>query len=99
MAINMPLLILTLLTTGCSATAPGDEDSRCVMQRSQPYPENVKVLMDSRNYEELLPGHSADPIPDVAWTDVSCDSSDVVPNPFSTPPYVIAYCNTPKKCI
>ena len=99
MAINFPLLILTLLTTSCSGTAPGDEDSRCVDQRKKPYPENVKVLMDSRNYEELLPGHSADPISDVPWTDVSCDSSDDVPNIFSTPPYVSAYCNTPNKCI
>ena len=94
MAINYPLLILTLLTTSCSGTAPGDEDSRCVDQRKKPYPENVKVLMNSRNYEELLPGHSDSPITDTAWTDASCDLNDTVKNPFSTPPYVSPCCYT-----
>ena len=50
--------------------------------------------MDSRNYEELLPGHSANPISDVAWTDESCDLNDTVRNPFSTPPYVSPCCYT-----
>ena len=56
--------------------------------RNEPYPVNTRVLMDSRNYEQLLPGHSARPIAGAAWSDASCDSNDNAQNPFSTPPYV-----------
>ena len=39
-------------------SAPGDEDSTCVDQRG-PYPPNVTMLMDSRNYEQLITGSGA----------------------------------------
>ena len=87
-------LFLALQLSTVYSTAPGDEDNRCVNQRTQPYPENVKVLMDSRNYEQLLPGHAATPIAGAIWTDASCDTNDVVPSAFSTPPYVSHCCYT-----
>ena len=48
---------LVLLVTVCqaSAQAPGDEASTCVNQRG-PYPPNTRMLMDSRNYEQLITG-------------------------------------------
>ena len=42
-----------------SAQAPGDEDQRCRNDRRQAgdvYPPATKMLMDSRNYEELISG-------------------------------------------
>ena len=42
-----------------SAQAPGDEDQRCLDERRQAgdvYPPFTKMLMDSRNYEELISG-------------------------------------------
>ena len=42
-----------------SAQAPGDEDRRCLNDRSavgDVYPPDVRMLMDSRNYEELITG-------------------------------------------
>ena len=39
-------------------SAPGDEDSGCESQRG-PYPPNITMLMDSRNYEQLITGSGA----------------------------------------
>jgi len=42
-----------------SAQAPGDEDRRCLIDRvraNDVYPPSTKMLMDSRNYEELISG-------------------------------------------
>ena len=42
-----------------SAQAPGDEDTRCLNERAQAndvYPPLTKMLMDSRNYEDLISG-------------------------------------------
>ena len=42
-----------------SAQAPGDEDSQCLNDRSavgDVYPPDVRMLMDSRNYENLITG-------------------------------------------
>jgi len=42
-----------------SAQAPGDEDQRCLNERATAndvYPPLTKMLMDSRNYEELITG-------------------------------------------
>ena len=51
---------LVLLVTVCqaSAQAPGDVDSICVNQRGA-YPPGTKMLMDSRNYEQLITGSGA----------------------------------------
>ena len=51
---------LVLLVTVCqaSAQAPGDEASSCVNQRGA-YPPNTRMLMDSRDYEQLITGSGA----------------------------------------
>ena len=51
-------LVLLLIVWQASAQAPGDENSRCVNQRGS-YPPNTRMLMDSRNYEQLITGSSA----------------------------------------
>ena len=56
--VGFPLAILAVVVWQASAQAPGDEDRRCVNQRG-PYPPNAKMLMDSRNYEQLITGSSA----------------------------------------
>ena len=50
------LLFAILAVWQASAQAPGDENSRC---GNQPYPPNTRMLMDSRNYEQLITGSSA----------------------------------------
>ena len=55
------LLIVSLAVTvwHTSAQAPGDEDHRCMDDRARAndvYPPSTKMLMDSRNYEELISG-------------------------------------------
>ena len=60
----MVLGVHTLLLYGilavwqASAQAPGDENARCVNQRGS-YPPNTRMLMDSRNYEQLITGSGA----------------------------------------
>ena len=51
---------LALLVTvwQASAQAPGDEASNCVNQRGA-YPPGITMLMDSRNYEQLITGSGA----------------------------------------
>ena len=51
-------LVLLVTMWQASAQAPGDEDSHCVNQRG-PYPPDTRMLMDSRNYEQLLTGSGA----------------------------------------
>ena len=60
MQFSVCLVFLMVLVTvwQASAQAPGDEDRRCVNQRG-PYPPNITMLMDSRNYEQLITGSSA----------------------------------------
>ena len=55
---------LVLLVTVCqaSAQAPGDESSTCENQRARNgdvYPPNTRMLMDSRNYDQLITGSGA----------------------------------------
>ena len=74
-----------------SAQAPGDEDvAQCIVNQTytHTYPDNWRVLMDSWNYEQLLPGHSGLPIAGAVWTDASCDTNDNTQHPNITPPYV-----------
>ena len=60
----MVLGIHTLLLYGmlamwqASSQAPGDENAICVSERGS-YPPNTKMLMDSRNYEQLITGSGA----------------------------------------
>ena len=52
-------LVLLVTVWQASAQAPGDEDRRCVNQRGDVYPPNTRMLMDTRNYEQLITGSSA----------------------------------------
>ena len=59
MQMQFSVCLMVLVTVWqASAQAPGDEDSRCVNQRGS-YPPNTRMLMDSRNYEQLITGSSA----------------------------------------
>ena len=52
-------VVLLVTVWQASAQAPGDEDQRCLTERAQAndvYPPFTKMLMDSRNYEELISG-------------------------------------------
>ena len=85
------LAIVPALVGLSSAQAPGDEDvARCIESSTyaHTYPDNWNVLMDSWNYEQLLPGHSGQPIAGAVWTDASCDNRDNAQFPSITPPYV-----------
>ena len=65
----------------CSAQAPGDEDERCTTAENAPtYPDTVRMLMDSHNYVQLLPGSGTGnpPIPGAVWTDRSVDGNDII---------------------
>ena len=50
--------VLLVAVWQASAQAPGDEDSRCVNQRGA-YPPDTVMLMDSRNYDQLITGSGA----------------------------------------
>ena len=67
----------------CWAQAPGDEHVRCTEEHSSPptYPDTERNLMDSYNYEQLLPGNGTgdDPIPNAVWNDYSFDDNDITP--------------------
>ena len=52
-------MVLLVTVWQASSQAPGDEDQRCLNERAQAndvYPPLTKMLMDSRNYEELISG-------------------------------------------
>ena len=51
-------LVLLVAIWQASAQAPGDEISTCVNQRGA-YPPHISMLMDSRNYEQLITGSGA----------------------------------------
>jgi len=52
-------VVLLVTVWQASAQAPGDEDTGCLTECAQAinvYPQLTKMLMDSRNYEELISG-------------------------------------------
>ena len=51
-------LVLLVAVWQALAQAPGDEASNCVSQRGA-YPQDTRMLMDSRNYEQLITGSGA----------------------------------------
>ena len=71
MQFSVCLVCLVLLVTvwQVSAQAPGDEDNRCVNVRRDVYPPNTRMLMDSKNYEQLITGSSA------VWQAVDMDGT------------------------
>ena len=85
-AVKLLLVVISLAT----AQAPGDEDDRCTVDHTSPqvYPDNVKTLMDSYNYEQLLPGNGTGNslIVNAVWNDRSYDGNDVTNR--SHPTYV-----------
>ena len=56
-------MVLLVIVWQASAQAPGDEDQRCLNDRADAndvYPPLTRMLMDSRNYEELITGSRPD---------------------------------------
>ena len=79
---QLAMLISVLLAVAsyqlASAQAPGDTSQVCLDLRAEGiailgYPPNVKPLMDSRNYENLLPFHQS-PV----WQRVDRDNNNPV---------------------
>ena len=72
----------------CWAQAPGDGDALCSTSNPQVYPDTERNLMDSYNYENLLPGNGTGnpPIATAVWNDFSFDGNDA--NSTTTPTYV-----------
>ena len=56
-------MVLLVTVWQASSQAPGDEDQRCLNDRADAndvYPPLTRMLMDSRNYEELITGSRPD---------------------------------------
>ena len=69
------LLVPTL--SQFSSQAPGDENGRCTDADDAPtYPDTVRNLMDSYNYEQLLRDNGPH-MKGGAWTERSVDENDV----------------------
>ena len=74
-------MLIFLTPSPCSAQAPGDGDERCTGDRDAPtYPDNVKTLMDSYHYLQLLPGNGSgsSPIAGAVWNVDGNDRVDTV---------------------
>ena len=82
---------MSAYVTLCWAQAPGDEETRCTVQHSSPpsYPDTERNLMDSYNYQNLLPGNgTGNPLLATAvWNDYSFDENDDIPA-ISSPTFV-----------
>ena len=71
---------LLLLTATINAQAPDDANTQCTQSEGAPtFPDNVKVLMDSYSYQQLLPGSGtgSPPATGAVWSDLSVDGNDV----------------------
>ena len=67
----------------CSAQAPGDEDERCTdAADALTYPDTVRNLMDSYNYEQLLRGSGTGnpPVEGAVWTTRSLGGNNDTPS-------------------
>ena len=85
-------MTLVVIISMVKSQAPGDEDNRCNSSSFvHTYPDNVKVLMDSYNYEQLLPGNGTGnpPIASALWNDMSFDGNDIISTTRAT--YVRVY--------
>ena len=71
------VIVLSLLSGWICAQAPGDEDSFCTETLPSigvnilDYPPEVKPLMDSRHYQQLLPPNLG-----AVWQEVDNDNSN-----------------------
>ena len=76
------LLILLFSLPITSAQAPGDEDEFCSspneVKEHPVFPNNVKILMDSFNYINLLSRSNVTVVP---WQQVENDDNGSDPNP------------------
>jgi len=64
--------ILAVMVWQGAAQAPGDEDNRCVNERllsNDVYPPNTRMLLDSRNYEDLISGSQP------SWQELDVDGT------------------------
>ena len=75
------MALVVVIISVVKSQAPGDEDDRCL---STPYlhtyEDNAKILMDSYNYQRLLPGNGTgkSPIASALWNDRSFDDPTYV---------------------
>ena len=75
---------LLLLT----AVVSGQQAPKC---SGGPYPNNVKTLMDSYNYDQLLRGSgTGNTVEGAVWTDRSVDGNDIINTTVAT--YVSLIC-------
>ena len=86
------MALVVVIISVVKSQAPGDEDDRCL---STPYvhtyEDDVKILMDSYNYLQLLPGNGTGntPIASALWNDRSFDENDI--DNTDDPTYVRVY--------
>ena len=79
MAFLLTLLLLYLSTIADATVAPGDKDQFCELLRTNgvspipAYSANVRVLMDSWNYQNLLPPRTG-----AVWDQVDNDTNNPV---------------------
>ena len=86
------LVTLVVIISVVKSQAPGDEDNRCqISPYVHTYEDDVKILMDSYNYLQLLPGNGTGnpPIASALWNDMSFDGNDIISTTSAT--YVRAY--------
>ena len=83
MAFALEFLLLLVALTGLSWAQPPD-----AICDPQVYPDTVRNLMDSYNYENLLPGNGTgnSPIATAVWNDFSFDGNDATST--TSPTYV-----------
>jgi hypothetical protein len=72
-------VLLLCLASAQAGVAPGDENSRC-MEDLAPYPTNMRMLMSSRHYTQLLGEDGA------VWDQRDFDNNN--PESPITPTYV-----------
>ena len=72
-------VLLLFSTSVCAQMTPGDEDASCVASLDPPKP-GVKLLLDSRHYNQLLGTAGA------VWDQIDFDDNN--PAGFINPTYV-----------
>ena len=84
MRLDLHLASLLVLVHHVLAQAPGDRDVLCVDPGSSffiprpNYPPSLRVLLDSRDYENLLQGPGPSPASAAAWQQVDNDNNNTM---------------------